>query len=106
MVKEEETAIRIDLHEGCGRVKLFWMLALVDQRSLKALVELRLNAAIPEGVPAAARDPSTGVCRFCGVQSTVGLLAIGNVCAEMECQVLCKASILTINANSINYFTL
>ena len=26
--KEEEDAIKVDLHEGCGRTKLFWLMAL------------------------------------------------------------------------------
>ena len=28
-----------------------------------------------------------GVCRFCGSTDNTGILAIGNVCAEPECQV-------------------
>lgn len=39
--KEEEDAIRVELHEGCGRAKLFWLLALADSRSLKAIIEFR-----------------------------------------------------------------
>ncbi|GLH12993.1 Uncharacterized protein GBIM_17653, partial [Gryllus bimaculatus] len=78
--KEEEEAIKVDLHEGCGRTKLFWVLALADARTLKALVEFREGArARPVGVAA-------GVCRFCGAQGSSGLLAIGNVCADHECQ--------------------
>lgn len=30
--------------------------------------------------------PSTGTCRFCGATGNSGLLAIGNVCSEPECQ--------------------
>ncbi|KAJ8937061.1 hypothetical protein NQ314_012055 [Rhamnusium bicolor] len=37
--KEEEEAIKVELHEGCGRTKLFWLLALADPRTLKALIE-------------------------------------------------------------------
>ena len=33
--------IRVDLHEGCGRVKLWWLLALADANTLKAMLELR-----------------------------------------------------------------
>ena len=29
-----------------------------------------------------------GVCRFCGTTSNTGVLAIGNVCADPDCQVL------------------
>lgn len=39
--KEEEEAIRVELHESCGRTKLFWLLALADSRTLKAMVEFR-----------------------------------------------------------------
>ena len=28
-----------------------------------------------------------GVCRFCGTTSNSGVLAIGNVCADPDCQV-------------------
>ena len=28
-----------------------------------------------------------GVCRFCGASGNTGLLAIGNVCADPDCQV-------------------
>ncbi len=37
--KEEEEAIKVDVHEECGRVKLFWILTLSDARNLKLLVE-------------------------------------------------------------------
>ena len=33
--KEEEDAIKVDLHEGCGRTKLFWLMALADSLTLK-----------------------------------------------------------------------
>lgn len=39
--KEEEEAIRVELHESCGRTKLFWLLALADSRTLKAVIEFR-----------------------------------------------------------------
>ena len=32
-----------------------------------------------------------GVCRFCGTTSNTGLLAIGNVCADPECQERAKS---------------
>ncbi|XP_063236464.1 E3 ubiquitin-protein ligase MYCBP2 isoform X2 [Bacillus rossius redtenbacheri] len=78
--KEEEEAIKVDLHEGCGRTKLFWVMALADSRTLKAMVEFREGArSKPAGV-------SPGVCRFCGATGSSGLLAIGNICADQECQ--------------------
>lgn len=42
--KEEEEAIKVDLHEGCGRTKLFWVMALADSKTLKAMVEFRENS--------------------------------------------------------------
>ncbi|XP_076446720.1 E3 ubiquitin-protein ligase MYCBP2-like isoform X7 [Babylonia areolata] len=76
--KEEEEAIKVDLHEGCGRTKLFWVMALADSKTLKAMVEFRVgkqhNAA------------ATGTCRFCGSPSSGGLLALGNVCSDPDCQ--------------------
>ncbi|CAH2036091.1 unnamed protein product, partial [Iphiclides podalirius] len=91
--KEEESAIRIDIHEGCGRAKLFWLLLLVDRRTLKGLAEFRCLEPVCDGQGfAAGEGPSSGLhslagtCRFCGTRSTSGLLAIGNVCAEEQCQ--------------------
>ncbi|KAL7297667.1 hypothetical protein TKK_0009333 [Trichogramma kaykai] len=78
--KEEEEAIRVDLHEGCGRMKLFWVLALADSQTLKALVEFR------DGPPQKPVGATSGVCRFCGATGNSGLLAIGNVCSDHECQ--------------------
>ncbi|XP_023247966.1 E3 ubiquitin-protein ligase highwire [Copidosoma floridanum] len=78
--KEEEEAIRVDLHEGCGRIKLFWILVLADSQTLKALVEFRDG---PSQKPVGA---TSGVCRFCGTTGNTGLLAIGNVCSDHDCQ--------------------
>lgn len=50
MFKEEEEAIKVDLHEGCGRTKLFWLMALADSKTMKAMVEFREH---------------TGNCRGC-----------------------------------------
>ncbi|XP_069365103.1 E3 ubiquitin-protein ligase MYCBP2 isoform X3 [Maniola hyperantus] len=94
--KEEESAIRIDIHEGCGRAKLFWLLLLVDRRTLKALVEFRgIEGAASAsagatgsagGAGAGERAGLAGTCRFCGARGNSGLLAIGNVCADQQCQ--------------------
>lgn len=78
--KEEEEAIKVELHEGCGRTKLFWLLALADARTLKALIEYRDGGSRTRGAG------TSGVCRFCGAVGSSGLLAIGNVCADHECQ--------------------
>ena len=39
--KEEEEAVKVDLHEGCGRIKLYWTMALADSRTLKGMVEFK-----------------------------------------------------------------
>lgn len=94
--KEEEEAIKVELHEGCGRTKLFWLLALADARTLKALIEYREGGTRTRGAGA------TGVCRFCGAVGSSGLLAIGNVCADQECQV--KVILINIIYNLLTLF--
>lgn len=44
--KEEEEAIKVDLHEGCGRTKLFWLMALANSKTMKAMVEFREHTGI------------------------------------------------------------
>jgi len=91
--KEEEEAIKVDLHEGCGRTKLFWLLALADKATLQALVEFRDTTSSSSDLSAPVARANVlqlargGVCRYCGMISNDGLLAIGNVCANDECQV-------------------
>ncbi|XP_011290756.1 E3 ubiquitin-protein ligase highwire [Musca domestica] len=80
--KEEEEAIRVELHESCGRTKLFWLLALADSKTLKAMVEFRDGS---HTIISGAQD-SVGRCRFCGITGNSGLLEIGNVCADAQCQ--------------------
>ena len=41
MFKEEEEAVKVDLHEGCGRIKLYWTMALADSCTLKGMVEFK-----------------------------------------------------------------
>lgn len=84
--KEEEESIKVDLHEGCGRIKLFWLMALVDSSTLKALVEFR------NGIPKTMSESGSliatvGRCRFCDKVGNTGPLALGNVCGDIECQV-------------------
>uniref|UniRef100_A0A0K2UH48 RCR-type E3 ubiquitin transferase n=1 Tax=Lepeophtheirus salmonis TaxID=72036 RepID=A0A0K2UH48_LEPSM len=81
--KEEEDAIKVDLHEGCGRMKLYWLMALADSTTLKAMVEFR----------EAARGGSSGIkntfggstCRFCGVHSSSEVPVMDAVCTDSEC---------------------
>jgi RCR-type E3 ubiquitin transferase len=80
--KEEEESIKVELHESCGRIKLFWLLALADSKTLKGIIEFR------DGHNIIICDPQNAVgrCRFCGVYGNSGLLAVGNVCVEQQCQ--------------------
>ncbi|XP_070133334.1 E3 ubiquitin-protein ligase highwire [Drosophila bipectinata] len=80
--KEEEEAIRVELHESCGRTKLFWLLALADSKTLKAMVEFRDGSHTIISGP----QEAVGRCRFCGLTGDSGLLEIGNVCADAQCQ--------------------
>ncbi|GAB6023050.1 hypothetical protein CHUAL_007142 [Chamberlinius hualienensis] len=84
--KEEEEAIKVDLHEGCGRTKLFWILALADSKTLKAMVEFR------EGTRGKQSSSSAGACRFCGAMGETSILAIGNVCNDHDCQEHARAA--------------
>ncbi|XP_050683096.1 E3 ubiquitin-protein ligase MYCBP2 [Leptidea sinapis] len=85
--KEEESAIRAGIHESCARVKLFWLLLLIDRRTLKGLIEFRgMDTGIREEEDATTSSGVAGVCRFCGTKGNSGLLAIGNICADQQCQ--------------------
>jgi len=60
VLKEEEESIRVDVHEGCGRVKFYWLLALADARTLKAVVEFRAHVSDqPHHHPANASSTSS-----------------------------------------------
>ena len=102
--KEEEEAIKVDVHEGCGRVKLFWILALSEARNLKSLIEFRNGAAeaavagalvggssslSATGAPGAAAAAAAAVCRYCSssVNGAPSLFDMPLVCSEPECQV-------------------
>uniref|UniRef100_A0A336LRN5 RCR-type E3 ubiquitin transferase n=1 Tax=Culicoides sonorensis TaxID=179676 RepID=A0A336LRN5_CULSO len=82
LCKEEEEAISVELHENCGRTKLFWLLALADSKTLKGMVEFRDGHSNILG----NTSDTVGRCRFCGTTGNTGLLAVGNVCAEQQCQ--------------------
>ncbi len=98
--KEEEEAIKVDLHEGCGRTKLFWVLALADSLTLKAMVEFRdggrrgggggaENSAAGGATSSMSRSRSAagnlGICRFCGRQSSADSPVMDSVCTDREC---------------------
>ncbi|XP_076065953.1 MYC binding protein highwire isoform X3 [Oratosquilla oratoria] len=79
--REEQEAIKVDLHEGCGRTKLFWLLALADSTTLKAMLELRGEGERTRGSHGAS------TCRFCGAPAITSLLSPTPVCQDNDCQV-------------------
>eukprot|EP00062_Callorhinchus_milii_P006572 gi/632947251/ref/XP_007888958.1/ PREDICTED: E3 ubiquitin-protein ligase MYCBP2 isoform X6 [Callorhinchus milii] len=83
--KEEEEAIKVDLHEGCGRTKLFWLMALADSKTMKAMVEFREHT----GKPASS---SSEACRFCRSRNGTELSAVGSVCSDVDCQEYSKTA--------------
>src|SRR5699024_7181335 len=87
----------VDIHEGCGRAKFFWALAVADSKLLKAMVEFRVGNLKSSKVT----DSSDGVlaanegskiffhsegCRFCGSEEASDLLGLGYICRSEECQ--------------------
>jgi len=48
--KEEEEAVKVELHEGCGRIKLYWTMALADYRTLKGMIEFRETGSSEVGI--------------------------------------------------------
>ncbi|XP_072332276.1 E3 ubiquitin-protein ligase MYCBP2 isoform X3 [Scyliorhinus torazame] len=83
--KEEEEAIKVDLHEGCGRTKLFWLMALADSKTMKAMVEFREHTGKPT-------SSSSEACRFCGSRNGTELSAVGSVCSDTDCQEYSKTA--------------
>ncbi|XP_046440285.1 E3 ubiquitin-protein ligase MYCBP2-like isoform X2 [Daphnia pulex] len=103
--KEEEEAIKVDVHEGCGRVKLFWILALSDARNLKSLVEFRhgVTTAVSSVYVTAATNESgnyhgsliggvgaSSSCRYCSSAISPSSASLFddqtiNVCSEPDC---------------------
>ena len=65
--REEKEYLKVDCHEGCGRVKLFWLLALADSRNMKAIVEFR-NIFRDSKIDASTSNlvlAKKEKCRFC-----------------------------------------
>ena len=79
--KEEEEAIKVNLHEGCGRTKLFWLTAVADAATLKGMIEFREESGRSTGSSA-----STAQCRYCSGSSCAALPVVEGVCSSQECQ--------------------
>ncbi|KAI6656385.1 hypothetical protein LOD99_1184 [Oopsacas minuta] len=82
LFKEEEESMKVDLHEGCGRTKLYWLMAMVDTNSLKSMAEFRGHLA--------QAAPGSGVCRFCDTSGASEMLGLGFVCDDPDCQECAK----------------
>ena len=78
--KEEEEAIKVNLHEGCGRTKLFWLTAAADSSTLKGMIEFREDSTKKKS------SSSTVTCKYCGGSSCAALPVLDGVCSQEECQ--------------------
>jgi len=86
VLKEEEESIRVDLHEGCGRVKLYWLLALADANTLKAVVEFRHVSDHHHASSSSSVTAASETCRFCGSSAaSLDVLVPGAVCSQPDC---------------------
>jgi E3 ubiquitin-protein ligase MYCBP2 len=74
----------VNLYEGCGRVKLFWLLALVDSNTFKGVVEFREKTKYV-GATKSSCGLNKGLCRFCG-RADDSLTQQGT-CYDQECLV-------------------
>eukprot|EP00753_Platysulcus_tardus_P003806 PLAT12492.32.p1 GENE.PLAT12492.32~~PLAT12492.32.p1 ORF type:complete len:3532 (+),score=1996.96 PLAT12492.32:1397-10597(+) len=86
ILSTEREPPKLDYHEGCARLKLSWLMVLVDVTGCKAVVEFRKDSTRS----AAAGEAS---CRFCDATLTaenryhgdVPSEALENVCNEPDC---------------------
>ena len=81
--KEEEEAIKVNLHEGCGRTKLFWLTAAADSSTLKGMIEFRDDGSKKK---AGGSGASTITCKYCGASSCAAMPVLDGVCSQEECQ--------------------
>ena len=81
--KEEEEAIKVNLHEGCGRTKLFWLTAAADSSTLKGMIEFREDGSKKK---AGGSGASTITCKYCGASSCAAMPVLDGVCSQEECQ--------------------
>ena len=74
----------MNLHEGCGRTKLFWLTAAADSGTLKGMIEFREDTTRKKSL---AGSSSAAVCRYCGGSSCAAMPVLDGVCSLEECQV-------------------
>ena len=80
----------IFLFTGCGRTKLFWLMALADSLTLKAMVEFRDGSSrcnknfTPENSKSSTKI-NFSTCRFCLRQSSPDYPVMDSLCSDKEC---------------------
>lgn len=83
-------SIKVDIHEGCGRVKFFWSLIVADAKQLKAMIEFKNNLRvfpITDDPELNSQILMENVCRFCGViDPQIETFNGKNVCQNVDCQ--------------------
>ena len=94
--KEEEEAVKVDLHEGCGRIKLYWTMAVADYRTLKAMIEFRETAG-GEDVWISCDLPNDAPVCVCVRQAQRGRVDSVARPATRDCFLL-DTSVLTLSA--------
>jgi E3 ubiquitin-protein ligase MYCBP2 len=80
--KEEEEAMKVNLHEGCGRAKLFWLTAAADSATLKGMIEFKDEGGAKKGGSGFVE----AVCRYCGGFSCAAMPVLHGVCTQPDCQ--------------------
>lgn len=96
MFKEDCDSIKVDIHEGCGRIKFFRSsLIVADSKSLKIMIEFRQNnyrsehnnnnnQTFDENLH--LNDNRQKICRFCGLNDDQMMIDGENICKNDDCQ--------------------
>ncbi|CAG0913072.1 unnamed protein product [Notodromas monacha] len=92
IIRDDQEGMKVDLHEGCGRVKLSSLTMLADPATLQAMVEFRPGLEEKKVITGSSLTVSLkgSFCRFCGSQITSDLPerfdAPFDVCEDSECK--------------------
>ncbi|OTF79541.1 hypothetical protein BLA29_012500, partial [Euroglyphus maynei] len=91
MFKEDFASLKVDIHEGCGRVKFFRSLIVADSKSLKIMIEFGQNNYRSEhdnnqacGKNLLLNEKQQKTCRFCGLDYQV--IDGEKICENEDCQ--------------------
>lgn len=99
--KEDLDSIKVDIHEGCGRAKLFWALIVSDSNLLKAIVEFRIGSLKSNNTTDSETQLSSSVtylsqrstlCRFCSSENAVDMQIMGYICNNEDCKRFAKVA--------------